>query len=500
MDIFNTTVTAGSMIIQFLSACSEFSSEAESLKVRLQWDLYAIKKAQQYFSTTEFDNITQGLGSEQVALLKHTSEYLDNLVNRVHKDLRKIERNDLLQHTINKTTWIMRRSQIQEMQQEIWEWTEKLNLRVLSLPKQVRTSIPTAYGKQSSSWQSSVIRSGDRLREFLTLSSTAKQSRVNELLLKSPEKLIAKIQGIGDISSFPFQDGDQQIIFSSRGVSAKNAPGTLGFEVLVSEMGELAAALNCLEPATDVRLLKVNYYFYHSDSNQFLFAQLPPYHVDFTMTLQEFIKYDPFPGTEAILNERLKVAYKLAEAVFFLHTVGFCHKNITSHSVVILREFKSDDDTTSTPGTIDEAYLMGFDLIRGVDAKTYKEGTGNRDNEESPRTVWDFDVFQHPTRLEGENSSRYTKAHDIYSLGVVLLELGFWQPLQKVVGQIDEKDPFSWTQDFLRVAPNMRQRVGGRYYRIVEWCLSLPGDRNVKDIEFMQNLLDPLEEIVNTLA
>ncbi|OTA95906.1 hypothetical protein M434DRAFT_28402 [Hypoxylon sp. CO27-5] len=500
MDIFGTTVTAGSMIIQFLDACSEFSSDAESLKIRLEWDLHALKTAQQYFSTPEFNNRIQLLEPEEAALLKHTSTYLDNLVKRVHKAFRKIERKDLLQHTINKTTWIMRRSQIQEIQREVHEWRENLNLRVLSLPKQVRTSITTAYGKRSNAQQSSVISSGNRVQEFLALSATAKQSRVNELLLRCPEKLIARIQGTRDISSLPFQDGSQQIIFCSRQVSAKNAPGTPGFEVLVSEMGELAATLHCLDPVTDVRILKVNYYFYHSNSNQFLFAQVPPYRVDSTMTLREFIQYDPFPGTQTTLNARLKIAYKLAEAVFFLHIAGFCHKNITSRSVVILRRFESEDDTTLASSTIDEAYLMGFDLIRGIDAKTYKEGTRNRDNEEPSRTVWDFDIFQHSTRLEGNRSLRYATAHDIYSLGVVLLELGFWKPLQKVVGRIDENDPSSWTQEFIRVAPSMSHIVGERYNRIVEWCLSLPGDRNVKDIEFMQNILDPLEEIVNALT
>ncbi|KAI1409912.1 hypothetical protein F5Y13DRAFT_203053 [Hypoxylon sp. FL1857] len=471
MDIFGTTITAGSMVIQFLGACSEFSSDAKSLKALFEWDLRALKEAQQYFSTARFDDGVQFLEPEDMALLQRTSEYLNYL----------------------------RRSEIEEMEREIHAWTERLNLRVLSLPKQVRVSIPTAYDSRKGAQHSSVINSGDRLREFLALSSTAKLSRAKNMLLRAPEGLISHIREARDISSLPFQYDGQRIVFCSREVSAKTAPGTPDFETLLSDMGELAAVLSCLDPAIDVRLLKVNYYFYHCDSHQFLFAQTPPYHVDSMMTLQELIKYDPFPSTETNLNERFKVAYKLAEAVFFLHTAGFCHKNITSRSIVIFRQFQSDGGKPSIPGRIDEAYLMGFDLIRGVDAKTYKDGAGSRRDDLSSGSVWDFDVFQHPTRLQGDSSPRYIKAHDVYSLGVVLLEIGFWQPLPKVAGRIDQSNPFSWTEELLRIAPVMRQRVGGRYHRIVEWCLSLSGDDNVKNVEFMKEILDPLEEIVNTL-
>lgn len=54
------------------------------------------------------------------------------------------------------------------------------------------------------------------------------------------------------------------------------------------------------------------------------------------MTLEEMVSGDSFPEVDYPLNERLKLAYKIAKAVFFLHTAGFLHKNITSSSVVAL--------------------------------------------------------------------------------------------------------------------------------------------------------------------
>ncbi|KAI0880261.1 uncharacterized protein GGS22DRAFT_197666 [Annulohypoxylon maeteangense] len=500
MDIFNTTITAGAMIIQYLSACSEFSSDAKALKAGLEWDLRALTQAQKYFSSGEFEKGNQYREPDEVALMERTAEYLNFLVHKVHKSLHKIERGDRLSHTINMTTWIARRSQIQGMAREIHEWTGRFDVRVLSLPGQVRTSISAADGGKESIRQSSIIGSGDKLQEFLALSSTAKIAGAKDILLQAPDGIIAQLKAIQDISSLPFRYGDCQVTFCSREVPAECRPGTSDFEMLVRQMGELAAALTCLDPDMDVRLLKVNYYFYHPDSNQFLFAQALPYNVHSIMTLQEYIKYDPFPGTKTTLNERLKLAYKLSESIFFLHTAGFLHKNITSRSVVILRRFTGQDEELCIPTGIDEAYLMGFDLIRGVDAKTYKEGTRNEHDNASQRNVWDFDIFQHPVRLQGDNSPRYIKAHDVYSLGVVLLELGFWQPLPTVVGLIDQGNPSHWANFLLHIAPGMRQRVGARYHRVVDWCLSLEGDHDVKNIEFMQKVLDPLEEIMNVLA
>ncbi|KAI1646671.1 uncharacterized protein F4817DRAFT_339929 [Daldinia loculata] len=498
MDIFQTTVTASTLLIQFLGACSEFSSEAESLKTQLEWDLRALRVAQDVLMKIKDGG--QQLSADDADLVKRTSEYLHNLTNKVNRSLKRTGRRGWLYSTINKGTWIARRPQLQDMQKEIHEWTVRLDVRLLALIGEFGISIPTIYDKTNSQ-SSAVFGSNNKLQEFLTLSSIAKSSRTNATLLDDPDGLISRIESTRDISSLPFHDGTQQMLFSCRGVSASISQGTSAFEKLVSEMGELAAALHCLDPSTDVRLLKVKYYFYHPDMRQFLFAQIPPYSFHCMMTLEELIMYNAFPRTETTLDECFKIAYKLAEAVFFLHTAGFCHKNITSRSIVILRRFDMKHGETTIPIT-DEAYLMGLDLIRGTDALTYGEGVvGERDSDPS-RSIWDFDIFQHPDRLKGSNSARYNKTYDIYSLGVVLLAIGFWEPLSKILEPhaIDKSNPASWAQQLSQVAPNLRFRVGQKYRRVVQWCIELSGERIIKNAEFIQEVLDPLEEMMNALG
>ncbi|KAK7750053.1 hypothetical protein SLS62_008046 [Diatrype stigma] len=401
-------------------------------------------------------------------------------------------------------TWISRRSQILEMQRELHEWTEKLNLRLLSLPRQITSNVTNVYEAHTHNTyiQSSTVSNYNKLQEYLTLTTDAKTRRSKAMLLDNPKELVSKVRTMESISSLPMQHNNQGVILSCREVSANVSPGTPAFELLSLEMGELAAALSCLDAAMDTRLLKIQAYFYDNEGQQFLFIhQLPPCRVDSMMTLQELITSDPFPKTEATLSECIRIAYKIAEAVFFLHTAGFCHKNITCRSVVILRRFDTENTKMGIPSTIDEPYLMGFDLIRGEDAKTYKEGTrASKSGQKKMRGIWDFEVFQHPDRLQEDRVPRYSKTYDVYSLGVVLFNIGFWQPLPKVARRIDTSNPSSWAQELSSVSVGMRPRVGDRYQRMVQWCLNLTGDEAVKSSEFIQEILDPLEEMMSAMA
>ncbi|KAM0512794.1 hypothetical protein ACHAPE_008547 [Trichoderma viride] len=88
------------------------------------------------------------------------------------------------------------------------------------------------------------------------------------------------------------------------------------------------------------------------------------------MTLENFIAGSSISDTHITLDERFKIALKLAQSVLFLHTAGFVHKNVTSPSI--------------------------------------------------------------------ESRQRYTKTHDMYSLEVILLEIGHWEQLSEVLLDIDE--------------------------------------------------------------
>lgn len=495
MDTFSSVLSAGGSILQFLDACSVYSDEAKSLKTRFDWDIYVLKVINEYFIERRSQKLDEQSISEVDKLLEQTASYLEEFMTKVQKTLWKIERKGWLRDGVKQIMWIKRRAELKEMEQEMFDWTKRFDLRVLGLPQELRSIIPSTSAGSNLNVPD-LVKSNIRLQEFLALASTAKRTRAQSMLLENPNEVASQITRRGDVSFQPLQYGNEQIIFASRRVPAGYLPGSREFLDMTSDMGELAAALNCLDPVADVRLLKIEYFFYHVESNQFLFAQIPPYPVASMMTLEKVISGDPFPDVEALLNDRLRLAYKLAEAVFFLHAAGFVHKNITSTSVVALRR----DDTV--PGDIvsdiDDCYLMGFDLVRGTEATTVNEGAVEESNEQT--SIWDFKVFQHPHRLRGDDSLRYIKTYDVYSLGVVLFEIGVWEPLGIVAKTLTRTEPENWPREISKILPLVGARAGDKYQSLVEWCLNLNGKHVVKDSEFVQKVLDPLEDIVKGLS
>lgn len=116
------------------------------------------------------------------------------------------------------------------------------------------------------------------------------------------------------------------------------------------------------------------------------------------------------PSQEHPLNERFEVAKQLANSVMFVHNAQFVHKNISPETVLLL---KDDSSTLGMP------FLVGFEKFRLADGRTYHIGD----------SLWQQNLYRHPTRQGLRPIEDYRMQHDIYSLGVCLLEIGMWSSL-----------------------------------------------------------------------
>lgn len=70
--------------------------------------------------------------------------------------------------------------------------------------------------------------------------------------------------------------------------------GTDHFEQLASNLGELAAALHCLDADLGIGLLKVESYLYHPCTRSFIFVHASPQQVGKMMTLENMIETAPY--------------------------------------------------------------------------------------------------------------------------------------------------------------------------------------------------------------
>ncbi|PVH75201.1 hypothetical protein DL98DRAFT_658244 [Cadophora sp. DSE1049] len=247
------------------------------------------------------------------------------------------------------------------------------------------------------------------------------------------------------------------------------------------EVRNLARILAEVDPST-FELLKCRGVIKVSKANtlqplldfQFIFDV--PVHLSHPQSLRAVL----LSGTSYPLDERLELAKKLASSVLFVHTVQFVHKNIRPETIIV---FQNEDSIIGAP------YLAGFEKFRIEDGNTFLVG----DN------LWDHNLYRHPSRQGTLPEMHYQMQHDIYSLGVVLLEIGLWTSFAVPdtdsasmlpspvldLSRTNSVNPPLGTPTRLKahleaVAQNdLPSRLGKRYTEIVLLCLRCL-DRNIQ--------------------
>ena len=107
------------------------------------------------------------------------------------------------------------------------------------------------------------------------------------------------------------------------------------------------------------------------------------------------------------LNERLVLARSLASSIMYIHSSKFVHKNIRPETTIV---FRNDESQLAAP------FLVGFEKFRPLDGWTFRQGD----------LCWEKNLYRHPSRQGLQPEDNYIMQHDIYSLGVMLLEIGLW--------------------------------------------------------------------------
>lgn len=168
---------------------------------------------------------------------------------------------------------------------------------------------------------------------------------------------------------------------------------------------DFARKLNAAEPS-ELALLNCTGVVARKDGYQYeLIFQLPD-----GMTDPRSLRYCLDSGVSRYsLSDRMQLATQLATAVCSVHTFGFVHKNIRPENIIVLRTRGS---------TMGSAFLLGFTEVRLETGFTQLIGSSR----------WEEDLYRHPQRQGHRIKDRYIMQHDIYSLGVCLLELGLGSP------------------------------------------------------------------------
>jgi serine/threonine protein kinase len=107
------------------------------------------------------------------------------------------------------------------------------------------------------------------------------------------------------------------------------------------------------------------------------------------------------------LSRRVLIAKELAKSVSYVHNFEFVHKHICPETILLF------EDLTSRFST----FLVGFDNFRSADGSINFTGD----------VRWERNLYRHPSRQGEFPEEAYKMQHDLYSLGVCLLEIGLWE-------------------------------------------------------------------------
>ena len=105
----------------------------------------------------------------------------------------------------------------------------------------------------------------------------------------------------------------------------------------------------------------------------------------------------------------IRLVKQLVRSVSYIHACDFVHKNIRPENVIVF------PGKTSPLGS---SFLLGFNQFRNTNFQTNLIGD----------PAWNRNLYRHPQRQGTCVQDRYVMQHDIYSLGVCMLEIGLWKP------------------------------------------------------------------------
>lgn len=172
------------------------------------------------------------------------------------------------------------------------------------------------------------------------------------------------------------------------------------------------------------------------------------------------------------LSDRIDLSKQLATSITYIHILDFVHKDIRPETVLIFKKGESH---------LGPLYLLGFRAFRLADNKTFRAGN----------SVWSENIYQHPDRQGSNPNADYIMQHDIYSLGVCLLEIGLWESFVSKEGHVSpllagfEHDPSTFIgkrslkDHFTTLArEKLPARMGKMFTEVVVNCLTCMDETN----------------------
>ncbi len=480
--------------VQSLKAYNSAGNDADKLQLAFEADSAALKRFA--FILTNVGKVAAGVAISQDERKLHEDiiTLLTSLEARLRKRLTKLTSTTFEEEGLpGKAAWALwREKDLEKLEKELGGWIRRLWViyAAMDAEMQIRHKRNTSEG---------------RMEDLVNLFSQYSIRPVKEEMLLKPFSEI-RIQG----------EPSRRMATSAveSGVSSLR-PGIVEYmyrsysENLdvddITQIGnatrDLARVLHHSDPE-QTRILKCNGYFHDERTRRYgLLYELPPAKTWITdasgqarvLSLRELFNRAP----HCPLNHRLRFCCDLAQAVLYVHLVGWVHKSIRPDNILVFQEQGESELSPRRrfPYTLASPYLAGFEYARN--AKTLSDRKSDAE--------WRVNIYRHPKRQFLEQNTEYTMAHDIYSLGVVFLELGLWGsngfvPFQRRDGVFKGCTPEKVREELLSIATGGKSDgvavfMGGSFSELVSFCLNIDEKEEVPSSAFVREIWLKLDEI-----
>ena len=177
------------------------------------------------------------------------------------------------------------------------------------------------------------------------------------------------------------------------------------------------------------------------------------------VTLLSFLHHSGSSDSENTpsLEDRFRLALNLVTNLLHTHAKGVTHRSINSNNIVFLQNGQVGEERKPwKEGIIRKPYLVSWD-------QTDQDTEHSTDEMHVPR------LYRHPDATMGKRAN-FKQAYEIYSLGLVLLEIGLWLPLHKLFKTKYSMPKFQHKLQAI-YAQKLSGKCGSAYKKVVEYCL-----------------------------
>jgi serine/threonine protein kinase len=478
-----------------------------NLRIRFETDVFMLSRMLAFFKKWH-NELPSNEAEHFQRLFQHLDARLASMKRKVEKQGRTEETSSAAPGIKEKAKWVLHGDSLEKDEADLFEWGQRLESMLAFLPARLKADLlllPENTTQPANSAVSNIKLTGVQAQS--EMQKTVEYFRAQKTMLQMPqddEDLSIK-RGLIELDlplSSPWATarlkGKGRVFVDLIRLPKSVVEQPTELNAARVEVSKLTQVLRLTHPSR-MHIFQAEYFFEDSGipGAPFGIVYMWPDTMSKPNTILQYLTGEvdgkSKVKTEHPLEDRVRVAKHIITAVLYIHSLDWVHKSIRSDNVLLARSMIEKKQSV-----LGSAYLKGFDYSRRDDGAT----TGFDELRD-----WKREIYQHPDRQQSfqnpaanANETRYQKLHDVYSVGVVLLELCLWKSLGAQTALFEHASP-SRRRDILIETAKVKvpPLLGGRCADIVQRCLKIQVDTAGDDHEFggdfLCGILNDLDEI-----